>query len=157
MHDFRIRGLEKSEFQYLDHLSDEELKERGIVKLIADSSPGYPCRVSLEDACVGETVYLLNYKHHDVNSPYQGNGAIFVRKNVETANIAINTVPEECLHRKLTIRGYDKNGMMLSCKLINGIDTKSCIIDFFSNETIDYIHIHNAVPGCYNCLVERVR
>ncbi|MGC6174654.1 DUF1203 domain-containing protein [Lacrimispora sp. 38-1] len=157
MYDFRIRGLEKSEFQYLNDLSDEELENKGVVKIVADTSPGYPCRVSLEDAKVGETVYLLNYNHHVANSPYQGNGAIFVRKNAETAKIAVNAIPDQVLQRKLSIRGYDKSGMMLKCKLIDGIDIKSCIIDFFSNEKIEYIHIHNAVPGCYSCLVERVR
>ncbi len=156
MCDFRIRGLEKSEFQYLNNLSDEELEERGIMKLVADNNPGYPCRVSLEDARVGETVYLLNYNHHDVNSPYRGNGAIFVREKAETANISINTIPEQVRNRKLSLRGYNKKGMMLACRLINGIDTKSCIIDLFSNEEIEYIHIHNAVPGCYSCFVERV-
>lgn len=157
MCDFRIRGLEKSEFQYINDLTDEELINYGIVKLVADTSPGYPCRISLEDADIGETVYLFNYNHHTANSPYQGNGAIFIRKNAETSKISVNTIPDQVLHRKLSMRGYDKRGMMLKCKLIDGIDTKSCIIDFFNNEEIEYIHIHNAVPGCYSCLVERVR
>jgi len=50
MCDFKIRGLEKSEFQYINDLTDEELIKNGIVKLVADTSPGYPCRISLEDA-----------------------------------------------------------------------------------------------------------
>ena len=73
MCDFIIRGVEKSEFQYIDELTDEELINNGIVKLVADTTPGYPCRISLEDADIGETVYLFNYNHHVVNSPYQGN------------------------------------------------------------------------------------
>jgi hypothetical protein len=41
--------------------------------MTVDEFPGFPCRVSLQDAEIGEEVILLPYQHHKTNSPYQAN------------------------------------------------------------------------------------
>jgi len=45
---------------------------------------------------------------------------------------------------------------MKEASVVEGNTLKESIIKTFENEKINYIHIHNARPGCYNCLVERV-
>src|SRR6185312_9410235 len=47
---YRVTGLEPSQFASLFDLSDAELAERGMKRVTADAKPGFPCRVSLEDA-----------------------------------------------------------------------------------------------------------
>ena len=59
-------------------------------------------------------------------------------------------------HRLLSLRGYDKNAIMKDATVIEGNNLKGQIFKIFENDDIQYIHIHNAKPGCYNCLVERV-
>ena len=81
---FRLVALNKSLFEPLFRLNDEELSKRGVRRLTADEFPGYPCRVSLADAAVGEEVILLPYEHHAVDSPYRSGGPVFVRKAAET-------------------------------------------------------------------------
>jgi len=47
---FRIVGLPLAQFEPLFSLDDNELPEEGARRLIVDAKPGFPCRVSLQDA-----------------------------------------------------------------------------------------------------------
>jgi hypothetical protein len=153
---FKIKALDDRQFSEVFNLSIEELEKIGAVKMIVDEYPGFPCRVSLEDAEIGEEVILLPYQHHKTNSPYQSSGPIFVRKIAKTAIYDLNEIPKMFNHRLLSLRGYDKNAIMKDASVIEGTNLKAQILKTFENNEIHYIHIHNAKPGCYNCLVERV-
>src|SRR5581483_8202710 len=83
---FRISGLPLAPFAPLFGLSDEELASRSIQRHTADVSPGFPCRVSLQDAAPGETLLLLNYEHLSVASPYRSRYALYVREGVHVHN-----------------------------------------------------------------------
>lgn len=152
---FRIKALDDREFFALFNLGNSELEKIGAVKMIVDEFPGFPCRVSLEDAEIGEEVILLPYQHHKTNSPYQSSGPIFVRKIAKSSIYEINEIPKMFNHRLLSLRGYDKNAIMKDASVIEGNNLKEQIFKIFENDDIQYIHIHNARPGCYNCLVER--
>lgn len=152
---FRLKPLEETEFTAIFELDDFELEKIGVTRMTVDEFPGFPCRVSLQDAEIGEEVILLNYQHHKTNSPYQANGPIYVRKEAKTANLDINEIPKMFNHRLLSLRGYDKNGIMKDASVTEGQNLREQIIQILENEDIKYIHIHNAKPGCYNCTVER--
>ena len=89
-------------------------------------------------------------------APYRASGPIFVRTNAETAKLEVNEVPEMIRNRFLSIRGYDTNAMMLAADAVDGKDLEEHLWRFLSNQKVEYIHIHNARPGCYNCRVDRV-
>ncbi len=152
---FIIKSLQDHEFFHLFQLDNSALEKMGAARMIVDKFPGFPCRVSLEDAEIGEEVILLPYQHHKTNSPYQASGPIFVRKLAKTSTLATNEIPKMFNHRLLSLRGYDKNGMMKAAAVTEGAHLNEQIIKTFENEEIQYIHIHNARPGCYNCVVER--
>jgi hypothetical protein len=152
---FKIKPLNHIEFSGFFDLTNLELEKIGAVKMTVDKFPGFPCRISLEDAEIGEEVILLPYKHHKTDSPYQSSGPIFIRKRASTPIFETNQIPLMFNHRLLSLRGYDENGMMKEASVIEGITLKESISKIFENEKINYIHIHNARPGCYNCLVER--
>jgi len=153
--DFKIVAIENN-FNHLFSLNKEELTSKGIVKIIADEKPGFPCRVSLEDAAIGEEIILLPFQHHKTNSPYQSSGPIFVRKNAKSSNLKINEIPKMLLHRLLSLRIYDDKGMMIDAKTIEGKTIKNEIGIIFTNNLVSYIQIHNSSPGCYNCQVNKV-
>ncbi len=79
-----------------------------------------------------------------------------MRKVVKTAILDINEIPKMFNHRLLSLRGYDKNGIMKYASVIEGENLREQIIQIFSNVNINYIYIHNAKPGCYKGVVERV-
>lgn len=152
---FKIKSLQDTEFSNLFNLDNEELEKISAVRMTVDAFPGFPCRVSLEDAAIGEEVILLPYQHHTTNSPYQSTGPIFVRKIANTAVLETNEIPKMLNHRLLSLRGFDKNGIMKEASVVEGKNLKEQLFQIFENEDILYIHIHNAKPGCYNCVVER--
>src|SRR5690348_11586725 len=101
---FRVSGLGREEFAPLFELSEAQLAAQGIVRRVADRRPGFPCRVSLQDAEPGETLLLLNYEHLPVTSPYRARHAIYVRENAQTATPAVNEIPEVLRTRLLSLR-----------------------------------------------------
>ncbi|PIE32285.1 MAG: hypothetical protein CSA55_03685 [Ilumatobacter coccineus] len=152
---FKISAIENN-FNHLFDLSDEELASQGAIRMVVDQKPGYPCRVSLEDAEVGEEVISLPFQHHKTASPYQASGPIFVRKNAKSADIGINEIPEMLVHRLLSLRAYDSQGMMIDARTVEGVELENEIQDILKDDSAKYIHIHNAGPGCYNCQVDRI-
>ncbi|REH54866.1 uncharacterized protein DUF1203 [Tenacibaculum gallaicum] len=155
-HNFRISAIENT-FNHLFDLNTEELLSNSIVKMIVDKSPGFPCRVSLQDAEIGEEVILLPFKHHKTKSPYQSSGPIFVRKNAKTPKLEVNEIPKFLNHRYLSLRGYNNDGMIQEMDTCKGDDLRNKVLLFLSNSKVSYIQIHNARPGCYNCQVNRVK
>lgn len=149
---FRIRGLEATQFTHLFALPDSELAAQGAVRKTADSS--CPCRISLTDATPGDEVILVNYEHHAVASPYRMRFAIYVRQGEKTFD-AVGHVPDQLRKRTLAVRGFDDNGMMTGWELTEGIWVEEAIDRQFADPRVRYLHIHFAAPGCYAARVER--
>lgn len=156
MSNFRFEALNDMDFAYLNDLSEAELEEHHIKKIKVDQFPGFPCRTTLEDAKIGETVFLLNYDFHNVNSPYRASGPVFVRANQLTKKYAQNEIPVMFNHRLLSIRGYNKEVMMIFADVCEGMFLKDKLLQILKNPKIEYIHLHNAKPGCFNCTVKRI-
>jgi Protein of unknown function (DUF1203) len=153
--DFQISGLPLASFAPLFAMSDAELAEQGVVRRTADSKPGFPCRVSLQDAEPGETLLLINYEHLAVASPYRSRHAIFVRENAVEARPPVNEIPQVLKTRLLSLRAYDAKGMMQSADVVQGRETRAVIETMFADRNVEYIHVHNAKPGCFAARVDR--
>jgi hypothetical protein len=152
---FQFIALPYEQFAHLFNSSDSELEAAGACLKKVDQKPGFPCRVSLVDAEVGETVLLTHFTHHDVASPYRGSGAIYIRRGAATTAPAVNEIPFMFTHRLLSVRGYDTRGMLLDTGVVEGSELADLIEQLFSNNRVNYLHIHNAGPGCFNCSVVR--
>jgi hypothetical protein len=152
---FQIRGLPVAPFAPLFGLPDDELAKQAIVRHTADKSPGFPCRVSLRDAEPGETLLLLNYEHLSVASPYRSRYAIYVREYAEEARVAVNEIPEVLRRRLLSLRAFGKNGMLLEADVADGREIDPVIGRMLERQEVEYIHLHNAKPGCFAARVDR--
>jgi hypothetical protein len=154
-HAFRIVALPGEQFDTLRAMSDAELRACGARRVRVDEKPGFPCRVSLADAEIGEEVLLLPFVHHDVDTPYRASGPIYVRMSATTARPGVNEVPAMFRSRLLSIRAYDAEGILLAAEVAEGRDLEAQIERLFADLGIEYLHLHNARPGCFNCRVER--
>jgi hypothetical protein len=152
---FRITGLDPAQFRDLFTMTAGELAARRAVRKVVDSHPGYPCRVSLEDAQIGEEVVLLPYEHHDADSPYRGAGPIYVRREATRAYDGIDAIPPVLERRLLSVRAYDGAGMMLGAEVCRGAELPEVISRLFADEQAAYLHVHNAKPGCFACRIDR--
>ena len=153
---FRIVGLPRAQFEPLFSLNDNELATQGARRMRVDAKPGFPCRVSLRDGEIGETVILLPFVHHPVDSPYYASGPIFVREKAKEVNFEVGEVPEVVSSRTMSVRAYDKNSMMVDAGIVPGSEIKAHIEKLFADPKVVYLHLHNAGAGCYSCKVERV-
>jgi Protein of unknown function (DUF1203) len=155
MNNFQIKALPYNEFENIFSASELELKNIGAIKMIVDEYPGFPCRTSLQDATIGEEVILLPYQHHKTDSPYKATGPIFIRKNAIEATLGVNEIPTMLLHRLLSLRCYNKEGIMINATVVEGEVLSETLQELFTDNEIAYVHIHNAKPGCFNCVAER--
>ena len=124
---FRITGLPLSDFAPLFALSDQQLTRHAAIRMLADKQPGYPCRVSLQDAAPGESLILLNYEHLSVATPYRARHAIYVRERAEEACLEADEVPALLRTRLLSLRAYDANGMMRTADVVDGRTVETMI------------------------------
>src|SRR5918996_6612343 len=104
---FQLVALPAERFAPLFRKRDAELEAIGARRMVVHEKPGFPCRVSLADAEVGETVLFLPFTHHDVSSPYRAAGPIFIRSGAATASPSAGEIPAMFRHRLLSIRAYD--------------------------------------------------
>jgi hypothetical protein len=154
---FQITGLPLSQFSPLFSMSDAELARRDALRVTADQRPGFPCRVSLQDAEIGEQLILLNYEHLPVASPYRSRHAIYVRESAAEAQLAIDEVPHLLRHRLLSLRAFDTDGMMKAADVVPGTAIENLIEQMFAKPSIAFLHVHNAKPGCYAARVDRAQ
>ena len=152
---FRITGLSSEPFRPLYGLSDEELARRGVKRYIVDHTPGFPDRVEMRDAEVGERVLLLNHVCQPANTPYRASHAIFVREGAEHTYDEVDQVPEVMRERLLSLRAYDAAGMMLDADVVDGRQIEGVITRLFQSPQVAYIHAHNAKRGCYSGRIDR--
>lgn len=152
---YRITGLSAEPFQPLYGLSDAELALRGIIRYQVTATPGFPDRIEMRDAAVGETVLLLNHVCQPAPTPYRASHAIFVREGALTPYDRVDAVPQVMRSRLLSVRAYDTSGMMQDADVVEGGDLESLIGRFFSRADVDYLHVHNAKRGCYSGRIDR--
>jgi hypothetical protein len=152
---FRLLALAHEQFEPLFSLSNEALRSKGIVRRVATQTPGFPCRVSLEDAQIGDELLLLPFVHHAVESPYRASGPIFVRRGARTRQLVAGEVPPYVTQRLMSIRAYDATSMMLAAEVCDGTFVAAQLERFFADKNVAYAQLHNAKHGCYSCQAVR--
>lgn len=162
---YRIVGLEAGSFAHYFEMGDAELRRSGARMLIADAHPGYPCRVSLEDAQEGERVLLVNYTSHGsmadsdpdpVPHPYRTAYAIYVREGAPQAEPLVGRLPPVFAGRRMSLRGFDEEGLLVHALLAGPSEVEEGIGELFAEPRVACIHAHNAAYGCFAARIERV-
>lgn len=153
--DYVVSGLPLAAFQPLFGLDDAALRAHGAVRVRADATPGFPCRITLEDAAPGESLLLLHWTHQPAGTPYRSDGPIFVRESARATARVRNAVPPQQRDRLLSVRGYDADGWMHDADVVDGTRLEATIERLFADPRIAYLHAHNARRGCYACRIDR--
>jgi len=155
MSGFVTSGLDPAPYAALYGLADAQLAERGAERMTVTEQPGFPCRVTLEDARVGETVLLLNHEHLGGDTPYRQRHAIFIREGATAPARFQGAVPDQLAIRLLSVRAYDAGGRMTDADVIAGTDLAPLIDRFFDDSQVAFIHAHNAKRGCFAARIDR--
>jgi hypothetical protein len=153
---WRLSGLDPTPFESLFDLSDDALQRLGALRRTAVDAPGFPCRISLEDAPVGSELLLLPYEHHPAGSPYRASGPIFVRRGAVRSELAPGEVPACVTRRLISLRAYDAGAMMIEASVCDGPGVAAALDGLFRDPAVRYVHLHNAKRGCFSCAATRV-
>jgi uncharacterized protein DUF1203 len=152
---FQISSLPSSRFSHLYGRSEEELRAAGVVVRVADSMPGFPCRVTLSDAAPGTRVLLMNFEHQDVDTPFRSSHAIFVIDGAEDAELVPGEVPEQMRGRLLSVRAFSADGMIIDADVVEGAQAAEAFERMLAAHETAYLHVHFAKYGCYAARVDR--
>jgi hypothetical protein len=152
---FQISALPKASFAHLFTLSDAELAARGAIRRRVDAKPGFPCRVSLADAEIGEEVILAHFEHQSAPTPFRSSHAIYIRPLADEARPAAGEVPPLLRSRILSLRAFDAAGMMIDADLADGRELEPAAERMLADPRVAYLHIHYAKPGCYAARIDR--
>lgn len=146
---YQITGLDPARFRSLFELDDAALRARGVERKRVTTHPGFPCRITLEDAPEGETVLLLNHESHAVPTPYRSAYAIYVREGVEAARFE-NILPPVLINRPIALRLFDASGCLVGADMFLPHQDGSDVIErALARPDVAYIHAHNAMHGCF--------
>jgi len=152
---FRIQSLDPAPWAQLLQASDEVLHRAGAARVIADRRPGYPCRVSLQDAEPGESLLLVPFAHQPGDTPYRASGPVYLRERAQPLRCRVDEVPAVLHSRKLSVRAYDGRDWLIAAEVCEGTALEEAIEAQFGNPAVRYLHIHFAGPGCFACRVDR--
>lgn len=151
-----ITGIDPAPFLALRGASDAELAAKHSMRVTADAKPGFPCRVTLEDAEPGETLLLVNHEHLPVDTPYRACHAIYVREGASVAARFEGGVPEQLARRLISLRAFDAAGMMTDADVVEGSALEPLILRFLAEPKVAYLHAHNAKRGCFAARIDRL-
>ncbi len=146
---FQIHALPADDFAQLFDLSDEDLAARNARRMTVTSTPGYPCRVSMKDADIGEIVILTNHQHQPANSPYQSSHAVYVTKGAVQASLDVGETPDMIRSRLISLRMFNEADMIVEGDVLEGADLDKRLMEAFANDEVAYAHIHFAKHGCF--------
>lgn len=153
---YQITGLSPEPFAHLIDAPDNVLASAGAVRVTAGADMGWPCRISLRDAKVGENLILINHISHDFATPYKSSYAIYIGEHRDVAADYIDQIPPVFEGRPLAFRAFDKTGMLRGPALALQGQADAKIRELFERDDIAYIHAHNAAHGCFAAKVECV-
>jgi uncharacterized protein DUF1203 len=152
---YQIRGLPQDRFRHLIGRPDAELAAQNARRVKASADTGFPCRISLQEARTGESLILLNFVSHDVPTPFRTAYGIFVREAPTDAASFNDAVPPLLDRRTLSLRGFDRGGMLRTGQIALPGEADQRIRALFADDEIVAIHAHNAAYGCFLACVER--
>ncbi|HEV2568895.1 DUF1203 domain-containing protein [Sphingomonas sp.] len=124
-------------------------------RVTVTAKPGFPCRATLEDAEIGETVLLFNHVSNDSEGPFRASFAIYVREQALVAITYCDVLPPVFATRTISLRGFDEAGDLRTAELASGEEIDPAIRAMLERPDIAFINAHNAAAGCFAARIVR--
>ncbi len=152
---YSVEGLDPAQFADLIGRPEAELRARRAERHTVVAKPGAPCRISLDDAEIGETVLLLSYEHQPAATPYRQAGPIFIREAAVARYSGSASVPPALAVRLLSLRAFNAAGAMIDADVIEGAALKAAVERLFADSQTTEVHAHYAKRGCFAARLTR--
>ena len=152
---FKVVPIREGVAQTVRRERRDEWGNADLQPTVADAKPGYPCRVCLEDAELGEPVLLFSHSPFAGPRPYRNVGPVFIHAKACRPYSPDGGVPRQLRTRLLALRSYDGADRMVAADVVEGREIEPAIERMFQERGAQYIHVHNAPVGCFFCRIER--
>jgi hypothetical protein len=130
----------------------------GLSPIVVDKEESFPCRICLEDARIGETVFLFSYSPFGRPAPHQTLGPVYVHAGACTPFQPSPRLPEVLRRRLVALRAYDEEGTeLVECDVLEGAALEERAQRALENHRARRVNVHFARPGCFACSIERHR
>lgn len=149
---FVIQGLDPVQFE---PLFSKVAAGNGPTLDVVSDHPGWPCRISLDDAPLGSSILLVRYQHAQGQTAYAQSGPVFVTPDHRQAAVYRDQMPPALARRMLSLRAYDTVGAMIDAALLEGHLAPAEISRMFANPAIERIDAHYALRGCFAAHIRR--
>jgi hypothetical protein len=154
---YRITGISTAPFAALFGADDSALLKAGARRVIADESPGFPCRDGLDEAALGESLLLVHHAHVAVStSPYRASGPVFIREALRQAAVLEDAWPDYLASRILSLRAYDEAGLIVDADVVDGMDGEGLARRLLARPDTAFVHAHFARRGCFAAEIRRL-
>ena len=150
-----IEGLSPEPFEHLFGMSDDALAKHNAKRYVCDKEHAFPDRIGMRDLEIGETAILVNHTSMDKDTPYKASHAIFVKEGVQEQYCEENQIPDVMYRRILSLRAFDKDGMIIDAAIATGDDIETAVKTMLGNPEIAHIDAHNAGRGCFSGRIRR--
>jgi hypothetical protein len=127
----------------------------GLRSIRVDESPGYPCRVCLREAAVGDEVFLIAHRASSVGHPHSVVGPVYVHAHACAPWADEGSLPPVARTRPMAVRAYDAGGDLIACELAEGPAVEAAIERLLEDSRAAALHLHFARAGCFACRLER--
>jgi Protein of unknown function (DUF1203) len=109
-----------------------------------------PCRRCLRNATPGENLLLLPYDPFLVQSPYTGEGPVYVHADgCDEHRPEPDVLPEQVdAPRQFSVRAYDADAMMLDAAVVAPDELADRARSMLAGGAA-FLHAHFAGPGCF--------
>lgn len=151
-----IEGLSPQRFERFLGMTYSELAAHNAIRYAVTNKPGFPCRVTLEDADPGETAILINHFSREESTPFRASHAIFVRESAVAPARFEDDIPPVLLTRALSLRGFDAAGMMADAITTVQGGTEEGLLKLFEDPRIVEVDAHNVARGCFLARARRM-
>ena len=128
-------------------------------RMTATDDSGFPCRVCLRCAEVGEEVLLGSYDLPRPRGIYWTPSPVFIHAEACVPYVADGALPEIVRRNTIvSVRAYDAQDMVLYDlgRIGCGSDIDDALATALDDPRTVFVNIHTARPGCMLCRVEKL-
>jgi hypothetical protein len=122
---------------------------------VNDDPHSAPLRCCLRLAEVGERIALIAYRPFSAPGPYAEVGPVFIHADACEGYAEPDRFPRGLAHRRLVLRGYDREGRIASAEFVDGTAAEAAIEAELARPEIAFLHFRAEKYGCFQFAVER--
>jgi hypothetical protein len=152
---FRVVGLDPAPYHPLYGLPDAALAAHRARRIVVSATPGIPDRASLRDLEPGRVALLVHHVHQPAHTPFRASHAVYIEEGASSSRTVVGRLPRMLVGRLLSLRAFDREGMMLDADVVEGTHAEPLIERLLADARVDVVHAHFARPGCFAARIER--